>query len=93
MIAISVVAQPCYKSLSDKLATDYPIYASMDAMDDYIWDFTGGVAGYVATRSVLFPELQAAFSGEKTAADALAAYSAAANEIIDEYMENSLVLN
>lgn len=93
MTAISVVAQPCYKSLSDKLATDYPIYASMDAMDDYIWDFTGGVAGYVATRSVLFPELQAAFSGEKTAADALAAYSAAANEIIDEYMENSLVLN
>lgn len=93
MTAVSVTALPCYKSLSDKLEGDYPIYASMDAMSDYIWDFTGGVAGYVTTRSALFPELQAAFSGEKTAADALAAYSAAANEIIAEYEANSLVLN
>ena len=76
-----------------KTAASKPIYAGLAKVEPYIWDFTGGVAGYVSTRSLLFPELQAAFSGEKTAAEALANYSKGANEVIQEYMDNSLVLN
>ncbi len=93
LTAINTNAVPCFKSITEAVAGENPIYAGLTAMEPYIWDFTGGVAGYVSTRALLFPELQAAFGGTKTAAEALADYSAGANEIIDEYMENSLVLN
>ncbi len=93
MTAINTFAIPCYASITEATSAEYPIYAGLAEVEPYVWDFTGGVAGYVSTRSLLFPALQAAFSGEKTAAEALAAYSAGANEVINEYMENSLVLN
>lgn len=93
LTAINANAIPCYKSITEALEADKPIYAALAKVEPYIWDFTGGVAGYVSTRSLLFPELQAAFSGDKTAAQALADYSAGANEVIQEYMENSLILN
>lgn len=93
LTAINANAIPCYKSITESLEADNPIYEALAKVEPYIWDFTGGVAGYVSTRSLLFPELQAAFSGDKTAAQALADYSAGANEVIQEYMENSLILN
>lgn len=93
LTAFGTCALPCSKSILEKQATNNPIYAGLAAVEPHIWDFTGGVAGYVSTRSLLFPQLQAAFSGDKTAAEALADYSAAANEVIQDYLDNSLVLN
>ena len=93
LTAFNVNAIPCYASITEATAAAKPIYAGLAKVEPYIWDFTGGVAGYVSTRALLFPELQAAFSGEKTAAEALANYSKGANEVIQEYMDNSLVLN
>lgn len=93
LTAFNVNAIPCYASITEATAAANPIYAGLAKVEPYIWDFTGGVAGYVSTRSLLFPELQAAFSGEKTAAEALVNYSKGANEVIQEYMDNSLVLN
>lgn len=93
LTAFNTNAIPCYASITEATAAANPIYAGLAKVEPYIWDFTGGVAGYVSTRALLFPELQAAFSGEKTAAEALANYSKGANEVIQEYMDNSLVLN
>lgn len=93
LTAINANAIPCYKSITDALSAENPIYAGLAEVEPYIWDFTGGVAGYVSTRALLFPELQAAFSGEKTAAEALASYSEGTNEVIQEYLDNSLILN
>ena len=93
LTAINTNAFPCYASITEAAAGDNPVYTELAKMEPYIWDFTGNAAGYVSTRSLLFPELQAAFSGEKTAAQALADYQKNANEVIDDYMQNSVVLN
>ena len=93
LTAFNTNAIPCYASITEATAAENPIYAGLAEMEPYIWDFTGGVAGYVSTRALLFPELQAAFSGEKTAAEALADYQKGANEVIQEYLDNSLILN
>ncbi|MBQ9300741.1 MAG: extracellular solute-binding protein [Clostridia bacterium] len=89
--AINNNAIPCFRSIAD--ASTDPFVPATTKNADLIWDFTGGVPGYVATRSHLFPAIQAAYSGDKTPAQALADYSAEANAIIEEYVENSLVLH
>lgn len=91
LTAINTNALPCFKSITEAVNDPFVNAASKNA--DHLWDFTGGVPGYVATRTFMFPAVQAAYSGEKTAAQALADYSAEANEIIADYTANSLVLN
>jgi len=93
--AINTNAFPCFVSIAEdpEVVESHPLYPAYAEASQYLWDFTGNVPGYVGTRAMLFPQLQAAFSGSKTAAEALEAYSADANKIIDEYTENSLVLN
>lgn len=60
---------------------------------DHIMTFHGNVAGYVSTRSLLFPELQAYFGGQKDAKQALTDYMDQANGSIQEYIDNSVILN
>ena len=91
LAAINMNAIPCFKSVTAEQGTPFITAATQRA--DHIWDFTGAVPGYVGTRNYLFPALQAAFSGDKTPAEALAGYSESANEVIDEYTQYSLVLN
>lgn len=95
LAAINTNAFPCFTAIAEdpKVVADHPMYPAYTEAASYIWDFTGNVPGYVGTRSKLFPQLQAAFSGSKTAAQALADYQKDANEVIEEYTENSLVLN
>ena len=89
----SAYSQPVFASVERATAADHPMYAALKEIEPALWSFTGNVPGYVSTRSLLFPELQAAFSGEKTAKQALTDYQNNANQVIQEYMENSLVLN
>lgn len=93
--AINTNAFPCFSSIAEdpEVVAANPMYPAYVEASQYLWDFTGNVPGYVSTRSMLFPQLQAAFSGSKTAKEALEAYSSDANEVIKEYTENSLVLN
>lgn len=93
LTAINITAMPCFKSITEATKEEYPIYASYEKVEDTIWDFTGNAPGFVETRKDLFPALQSVYSGEKTAAEALAAYSEKANRVIEEYTENSMVLN
>lgn len=89
----SAYSQPVFTSVEQATSADHPMYAALKEIEPALWSFTGNVPGYVSTRGLLFPELQAAFSGEKTAAEALMDYQTGANEVIREYRENSLVLN
>ena len=93
--AINTNACPCFTAIAEDEAViaATPMYPAYTKASSMLWDFTGNVPGYVSTRTLLYPELQAAFSGEKTAAEALADYSAEANKVIEEYTENSLVLH
>lgn len=93
--ALNTNAFPCFQAIAEDEAVikEHSLYPAYTDVSKYLWDFTGGVPGYVSTRSLLFPQLQAAFSGEKTAQQALSDYSADANKVIEEYTENSLVLN
>ena len=93
--AFNTNAFPCFTAIAEdeEVIAANPMYPAYTKASALLWDFTGNVPGYVSTRSLLFPQLQAAFSGEKTAAEALADYSADANKVIEEYTENSLVLH
>lgn len=91
--AINTAGTPCFPSIAKATEAEHPIYASYEKMSGNLWDFTGNVPGFVETRKDLFPAIQSVYSGEKTAADALAEYSEKANRVIDEYAQNSLVLN
>lgn len=83
---------PTTSAVLEKLSGDNPLYASYQAVNDLIFDFTGGAPGWVATRSTFYPEIQSCISGQKSAQQALSDYTANANEIIQEYMDNSLVM-
>ena len=49
--------------------------------------------GYNELRNVLFPELQAALTGQKTAQQAMDDYVAKGNVVIDEGRASSVVYN
>lgn len=84
---------PTTTAVLEKMSGDNPLFTSYQAVTDLIFDFTGGAPGWVATRSTFYPEIQSCISGQKTAQKALEDYMNNANEIIQEYMDNSLVLN
>lgn len=84
---------PAINSVLAAHVADNPLYAAYQSVEGYIFDFTGAAPGWVSTRNVFYPEIQAAISGEKTPEEALKDYEKAANEIIKEYADNSVVLN
>lgn len=84
---------PAMENVAQALSAENPLFLSYKDAEKYLFDFTGGAPGWVATRAVFYPEIQAVISGEKTAQQALMDYETAANEIITEYTENSIVLN
>ena len=49
--------------------------------------------GYSELRNVLFPELQAALTGEKTPQEALDSYVEKGNAVIKEGREGSVIYN
>lgn len=73
--------------------TEKPIYQSYMDAEKYIRDFTGGVPGFVSTRSVFYPAIQSYITGEADEKSALEQYETQANEIIREYTDRSLILN
>lgn len=58
-----------------------------------MFDFTGSVPGYNQLREVLYPELQALFTGQKTAEEAAKSYEEKGNEVIEESRADSVIHN
>ena len=84
---------PAISTVYEALRADNPMFDAYKEAEKYSYDFTCGVPGFVAARSCFYPELQNAFSGTKTPAEALADYQKNANDVIQEYLDYSVVLN
>jgi|GEM_PF-1715862 len=76
-----IAANPVFESYAKKID------------QDHLNQFHGNVAGYVSTRAMLFPQLQAYFGGSATAQAALTTYMDQANKSIQNYIKNSVILN
>ncbi|MCD6120650.1 MAG: extracellular solute-binding protein [Spirochaetales bacterium] len=87
----SLIFVPIRKSII-KQATN-PYYKAIDKTMKYVIDFTGGVPGYLQLRGLLFPALQAAFTGEMTAKQALDDFATKANETLKKNVSKSVLLN
>lgn len=84
---------PAVTAVADMLSTEQPLYKAYQDAEKYLFDFTGAAPGFVSTRAVFYPEIQNAISGNKTPQEALSDYQNNANEIIQEFMDYSVVLN
>lgn len=86
-------AIPTTPEVFDAMAEDHPLFEAYADTTQYYFDFTGGAPGWVAARATFYPEMQSCIAGEKSAQDALNDFMNNANEIIQDYVDNSLVLN
>lgn len=93
-LSLAVSSYPEIAEDPDIIAAN-PMFESYSKLVDaeHILNFHGNVSGYVSTRSMLFPELQAFFGGEKDAKQAMTDYMNQANGSIQEYIDNSVILN
>lgn len=80
------------KAVEDQL-DEKPIYNAYRNAQKYVFDFTGAVPGFVSTRAVFYPAVQSCITESSDAKGALWTYQEAANEIILEYTQRSVVLN
>lgn len=84
---------PVRTSVSEEFKSENPLFAAYDENAEYMFNFTGNVPGYSELRQVLYPELQALYTGEKTPAEAAADYQSKGNEIIKNAKEDSVIFN
>ncbi|QJC52619.1 extracellular solute-binding protein [Paenibacillus albicereus] len=82
---------PVRSSVAGELASSYPLFAAYDKNASHMFAFTGNVAGYSELRQVLYPELQAMYTGEKTPAQAVKDYQAKGNAVLEKARESSVI--
>ena len=91
LIKASKNGLPVRESVIPELSGSLPYLEAYDKNAEYLFNFSGGVPGYNELRNALFPELQAAFTGEKTPQEALDSFVENGNKIIEKSREESLV--
>ncbi len=84
---------PVRASVVEQVKGELPYLEAYNQNDQYLFNFSRNLPGYAELRNVLFPELQAALTGEKTAQEALDAYAEKGNAIIDEAKKSSIAYN
>lgn len=84
---------PVRSSVAEEFKDENPLFEAYDENAEYLFDFTGSVPGYNQLREVLYPELQAIFTGEKTPEEAAESYEEKGNEVIKESREESVIDN
>ncbi|EET62655.1 ABC transporter, solute-binding protein [Marvinbryantia formatexigens DSM 14469] len=84
---------PVRTSVTEQVKDEMPLLEAYNANAQYIFNFSNNMPGYNELRNVLFPELQAALIGQKTAQEALDDYVEKGNQVIDEGRANSVVYN
>ncbi|WP_071459186.1 ABC transporter substrate-binding protein [Bacillus massilinigeriensis] len=82
---------PVRTSVAEEFKGDNPIFAAYDENAKYMFNFTGNVPGYSQLRQILYPELQALYTGEKTAEQIVKDYQEKGNQIIEESKANSVI--
>lgn len=82
---------PVRTSVSNEFKDEMPLFKAYDENSKYLFNFTGNVPGYSELRQVLYPELQALYTGEKTAKEAIRDYQTKGNEVINNAKESSVI--
>ncbi len=93
LVKSSINGVPVRASVAEAYKTERPLFAAYDKNAKYIFNFTGNLPGYTQLRQVLFPELQAVYTGQKTPEQALKDYQDAANKVLEEARKDSVLLN
>lgn len=84
---------PVRTSVVEEYADENPMFEAYEENAQYLFNFSGNVPGYNELRQVLFPELQAVFTGEKTPEEAVKSYQEKGNDIIGKAKEDSVIFN
>lgn len=93
LVLASKNSTPVRASVAEEVADELPYAEAYSANAKYIFNFSNNMPGYSELRNVLFPELQAALIGQKTAQEAMDSYVEKGNAIIDEGRASSVVYN
>lgn len=84
---------PVRTSVTEEFSSENPYFAAYSANDQYMFNFTGNVPGYNQLRQVLYPELQALYTGSKTAKEVIESYQKNGNKVIEDSKANSVIYN
>ncbi|MFF3099485.1 ABC transporter substrate-binding protein [Viridibacillus arvi] len=84
---------PVRTSVVKEFSAEKPFFAAYSANDQYAFNFTGNVPGYSQLRQVLYPELQALYTGAKSAKEAVQSYQTNGNKVIEESKADSVIYN
>ena len=82
---------PVRTSVANEFKSQNPLFAAYDKNAQYLFNFTGSVPGYSQLRQVLYPELQAIYTGQKTPAQAMKDYQTNGNKVIKDSRANSVI--
>ncbi|WP_409270020.1 ABC transporter substrate-binding protein [Neobacillus sp. SCS-31] len=84
---------PVRTSVVEEFKSEKPLFEAYDKNAQYMFNFTGSVPGYGELRQVLYPELQALYTGEKTPAQAVKDYQKNGNSVLENTKANSVIFN
>lgn len=82
---------PVRTSVAEEFKDENPLFEAYDENSEYLFNFTGNVPGYNELRQVFYPELQAVYTGEKTAKEAVESYQEKGNKIIEDSKADSVI--
>jgi len=83
---------PVRDSVAKEVAAELPFLKAYQENAKYIFNFSNNTPGYAELRNLLFPELQAVFTGAKNPKQALDSYVEQGNRVIEKEQKNSLAL-
>ncbi len=84
---------PVRTSVAEEFKSENPLFEAYDKNAKYLFSFTGNVPGYSELRQVLYPELQALYTNQKSAKEAIRDYQVKGNEVINNAKKDSVVYN
>jgi len=87
----SMIYIPFRTTLAEKLKTKDPEMAMLNTGLKYANKITGQLPGYIQLRAFFYPELQAYFTGQKTAQEALDSYVEKANSLLKQNLQRSVL--
>lgn len=93
LIKASKNGVPVRASVAAEFAAEIPLFKAYNENAKYLFNFSGNIPGYNELRQVLYPELQAIYTGEKTPEEAIKSYQEKGNEIIERAKADSVIYN
>lgn len=93
LVTASKNGVPVRKSVVDQFKDENPLFAAYEENAPYMFSFTGNVPGYNELRQVLYPELQALYTNEKTPEEAVNSYQEKGNDVIEKSKADSVIFN